>query len=601
MRSPQSSILKAARPLVCSPSRAADESSRPPLVAHLDNLERLLGEFQWSGGEGPLRGGDEKRQVVSRTPELQGRVDALRAEMGECRRAAQDMSANLADFQDFYDEAPIGYHSLDPEGRFVRVNDTELSWLGYSREELLGRPIEEILTPLSRERYRRAFPDLRQRGWVRDLEVEIVRKDGSILPVLVNATAVKDASGRYLRSRSTFCDISGRKRAETLLKASAKQWETTFDAVGEGVCLFDTAECVVRCNRAMAQILKAPRESLVGRHCCEVFRQRELAGHECLIAQVRQSRHRETGMVRLRERLFTVAADPVLDEAGEFAGAVYTMSDVTATFESEQARQTAERELTAQRVLSMAADRLRTLGEMAAAIAHELNQPLVGARGLAEHLLIGMERGWNIPPAKLRERLALIVEQADRMSHIIERVRMFAREAGKLEVHPVHLNDVVRAASEMVGEHFQARGIAVECQLADALPPVAANSFSLEEVVLNLLTNARDAVVEKIEAAVARPPARILVRTLSRARDGMDCGAIQVIDEGIGIPPENLSKVFEPFFTTKPPSRGTGIGLAVCKHIVEQFGGTIEIESEPGRSTTVTIVIPVGGCEITSG
>ena len=302
-------------------------------------------------------------------------------------------------------------------------------------------------------------------------------------------------------------------------------------------------------------------------------------------------------MVRLRERLFAVAADPVLDEAGEFTGAVYAMSDVTATFEAEVARQTAEHELAAQRVLSMAADRLRTLGEMAAAIAHELNQPLVGARGLAEHLLIGMERGWDIPPEKLRERLALIVEQADRMSHIIERVRLFAREAGKLEVHPVQLNDVIHAALGMVGEHFRARGIAVECELADALPLVDANPFSLEEVVLNLLTNARDAVLEKTEAVAAAPPQKRPSRPHPgphafprRRRDGLRTD--QVIDEGVGIPPENLAKVFDPFFTTKPPNRGTGIGLAVCKYIVEQFGGTIEIESEPGHGATVTIVLP---------
>jgi histidine kinase len=260
----------------------------------------------------------------------------------------------------------------------------------------------------------------------------------------------------------------------------------------------------------------------------------------------------------------------------------------------------------------MAADRLRTLGEMAAAIAHELNQPLVGARGLAEHLLIGMDRGWDIPPAKVRERLTLIIEQADRMAHIIERVRMFAREAGKLEVHPVQLNDVVRAALGMVGEHFRARGIALECELAESLPPVPANPFSLEEVVLNLITNARDAIVEKIEKAAGPgpsatqgtgfpgappaappPPARILIRTLARSCAAADCQVIEVVDEGIGIPPENLTRIFEPFFTTKPPNRGTGIGLAVCKHIVEQFGGTIEIQSQPGRGATVAIVLPV--------
>ena len=89
---------------------------------------------------------------------------------------------------------------------------------------------------------------------------------------------------------------------------------------------------------------------------------------------------------------------------------------------------------------------------------------------------------------------------------------------------------------------------------------------------------------------------RILVRTFSRRGHTMEYGVIQVIDEGVGIPPEILSRIFEPFFTTKPPNRGTGIGLAVSKYIVEQFRGTIEIESEPGRGTTATIVLPASGC-----
>ena len=381
--------------------------------------------------------------------------------------------------------------------------------------------------------------------------------------------------------------------------AAQKLWETAFDAIQEGVCVLDSEHRIVRCNRAMSKILAAPRDALVGQHCCEAFRYQEISPAECLITRVRQSCKRETAMVRLRERLLAVAVNPVLDDADEFAGVVYTMSDVTAIYESEQARQTAEHELATQRVLGVAADRLRTLGEMAAAIAHELNQPLVGARGLAEHLLIGMERGWDIPPEKLRERLTRIVEQADRMSHIIERVRLFAREAGKLEVHPVELNAVVRAALGMVGEHFRARGIVLECDLAGDLPPVAANLFSMEEVVLNLLTNARDAIFEKAGPGVSTS-ARILIRTLARSEGAAKHGVIQVVDEGVGIRPEILTKIFEPFFTTKPPNRGTGIGLAVCKHIVEQFHGRIEIASEPGCGTTATIVLPISGCEITN-
>ena len=259
---------------------------------------------------------------------------------------------------------------------------------------------------------------------------------------------------------------------------------------------------------------------------------------------------------------------------------------------AEEARIAAESALEQQRVLSMRTDRLRSLGEMAAGIAHELNQPLVGVRGLAEHLLIGMDRGWELAAEKLRDRLTLIVEQADRMSHIIEHVRMFAREAGKPEMHPVQVNDVVRSAMDMLGAQFRSRGLELECKLTETLPLVSANHFSLEEVIINLVINARDAVEERLKDGDLSSPPRVLLRTLLEPEGTEQHVKIEVIDWGVGIPQDLLAKVFEPFFTTKGPNSGTGLGLSISKSIIEQFSSTIHIQSTLGQGTTVIISLP---------
>lgn len=260
---------------------------------------------------------------------------------------------------------------------------------------------------------------------------------------------------------------------------------------------------------------------------------------------------------------------------------------------AEEARRAVERELEEQRVLSLHADRLRSLGEMATGIAHELNQPLMGVRGLAEHILIGMERGWELTEEKLRERLTLIVEQADRMSHIIEHIRMFAREAGKPELYPVQVNDVVKSAMDMLGAQFRSRGLKLECDLTEELPRISANPFSLEEVVINLIVNARDAVEERMEAGSTSAPPQVLLHTLLEQESQEQLVKIEVIDWGVGIPQDILSKVFDPFFTTKEPDRGTGLGLSISKSIVEQFGGTIQIQSKSGQGTTVILSLPL--------
>jgi PAS domain S-box-containing protein len=259
---------------------------------------------------------------------------------------------------------------------------------------------------------------------------------------------------------------------------------------------------------------------------------------------------------------------------------------------AEKARKVAERKLETQRIITMRSDRLRSLGQMAAGIAHELNQPLVGVRGLAEHLLIGLNRGWEFTEDKLKEKFSLIIEQADRMSHIIEHVRLFARDAGKPEMRRIEVNDVIGSAMDMLGAQFHSRGIVLGSDLCREECTILANPFSLEEVILNLMLNARDAVEEKLSNSSDSITARILLCTSVEQKDAQKLVRIEVTDNGIGIKRDLLSKVFDPFFTSKEPDKGTGLGLSISKSIIEQFHGTIDIQSVYKEGTTVTIILP---------
>ena len=248
---------------------------------------------------------------------------------------------------------------------------------------------------------------------------------------------------------------------------------------------------------------------------------------------------------------------------------------------AEEARESAESELEEQRTLRLRSDRLRSLGEMAAGIAHELNQPLTGVRGLAELHLTCMEHGWEVGEKVLRERLDSIIEQSDRMVHIIDHVRHFARDAGKAEREEVQVNEVVRSATDLIGVQFRSHGVHIVTDLATDLPPVWINPFSLEEVLINLLTNARDAVEGRGEGQV--------VLCTRQERDSV---LVEVRDNGGGIPEHILGRVFEPFFTTKDLDRGTGLGLPISRSIVEGSSGRLGIASTPGSGATATISLP---------
>lgn len=263
--------------------------------------------------------------------------------------------------------------------------------------------------------------------------------------------------------------------------------------------------------------------------------------------------------------------------------------DITARREAEASQSEAEEALDKQRELAMRSDRLRSLGEMAAGIAHELNQPLAGVRAMAEHMVLGSARGWDLSRDRVAERAQKIIDQADRMIHIIDHVRVFAREAGRPRMSRIDVNDAARAALDLLGVQLRSSGIEVISELTADLPAVWGNTFSLEEVVLNLLANARDATLERAQGTPDQFWGRVALRTtLTRAGHVH----IEVADNGVGLAEEQLERVFEPFFTSKGPDRGTGLGLSISRSIAEQLGGRLYLESTPGEGTTAIVALP---------
>ncbi len=256
-------------------------------------------------------------------------------------------------------------------------------------------------------------------------------------------------------------------------------------------------------------------------------------------------------------------------------------------------REQAERELESQRTLHMRSDRLRSLGEMAAGIAHELNQPLVGVRGYAELLIDSIENGVELSKDRIFRSVSTIVQQVDRMVHIINHVRLFAREAGSVEVSRVDLNDVVRSATSMLAAQFNSHGLFLEQDLTPQAVPVIINPYSVEEVIINLLSNARHSIEQRKESeehAAYKPCVQMSTRSLKS--QGKNEVLLTITDNGAGIPLSIADRVFDPFFTTKAPDKGTGLGLSICKTMVESFQGKIQFISTENEGTRFEITFP---------
>jgi signal transduction histidine kinase len=224
------------------------------------------------------------------------------------------------------------------------------------------------------------------------------------------------------------------------------------------------------------------------------------------------------------------------------------------------------------------AARLAGVGELAASIAHELNNPLGTVSLRIESVLA------KTPPEDPRRKPLEIVEQeVDRMARLVGNLLQFSR-AGVDKVSTVDVGEEVRRTLELVEHHLRKHRIRTEPDFAPALPAIYADRQQLRQVLLNLFTNAVDAMPEG---------GRLIPRVRAHQFENRPVIVVEVADTGAGIPAELIPRVTEPFFTTKPEGQGTGLGLAICRRIVEQHRGTIEVESRKGEGTTVRITLPV--------
>ncbi|MFH2064682.1 MAG: ATP-binding protein [Pseudomonadota bacterium] len=234
------------------------------------------------------------------------------------------------------------------------------------------------------------------------------------------------------------------------------------------------------------------------------------------------------------------------------------------------------------------ASKMTTLGEMSAGVAHELNQPLNAIKIGNEYLELMIDRGLPIPKKELHQVATEVSKQVRRASEIINRLREFGYKTGFAK-ESVNINDPVRGVLQIIGKQMELENIRITLNLETGLPSILAHNNRLEQVIFNLLTNARDALNSK--TVDQDTPYRKTI-TISTFMENSRV-ALSISDNGSGIPEENLNKIFQPFFTTKEVGKGMGLGLSIIYGIVKDYGGEIFVDSRLGTGTTFLQTFPI--------
>lgn len=378
----------------------------------------------------------------------------------------------------------------------------------------------------------------------------------------------RGAVGKLARAIDDFAESLGRASRRHVL---------ALDSLGEAICGFDVRGVSTFANPAAARMLGVGVKDLAGRPLHELLHPGRSAhsAQECpLYAALRDGVvHRLDGELFARADGSSFAVEFVatpIHERGQVVGAVAVFRDLTE-------RRRAEEEIQQQREALMQRDSIATITPLLAGIAHELNDPLSVVLGQAR--LLALER----PESADADRARRIVDAAERCAHIVKNFRALARHESP-ERQRLELDDVVTEAVDLLAYRLRIDSVEVVLDLAGGLPPVWADQYQLQQVVVNLLSNANHAL-RKVPA-----PRRVTVGTWFDAPASRV--VLEVVDTGPGIPAEIQDRIFEPFFTTRAPGQAHGLGLSLCRDIVEDHRGTIAVESKVGQGARFRVELP---------
>ena len=352
-----------------------------------------------------------------------------------------------------------------------------------------------------------------------------------------------------------------------VVSRSQREWETTFDAMQDCVSVHDTTGKVIRANVALARRLKTIPQKVIGMYCSEIYAPEGPSSKLCHHTDDLKSEATIVEELALpgMDGVFQISISPWYDKNNRLVGSIHVAKDISN-----------ERQLQQQLIQS---EKLSAIGELISGIAHELNNPLTGVMGYSQLLQLRKDLD-----DRAKDNLLKINNLALRCQKIVQNLLSFARKQ-KPERTLSDINEILEKTVELRSYELQVNNIEITRELDRHLPKTIADAHQLQQVFLNILTNAEQAMLE------AHGKGHLTIRTRSNPENARI--VVEVSDDGPGIPENHLSRIFDPFFTTKEVGKGTGLGLSLSYGMIKEHGGNIYARSKPTEGATFVIELPV--------
>ncbi|MFA5040959.1 MAG: ATP-binding protein [Bdellovibrionales bacterium] len=534
-----------------------------------------------------VRGGKiiEWRRIVARP--LEGYTNYYHwrfDDISERRRMEKAMHDEQEKLIDFMANAPVGIYSVDQHGLFRFANKTLAEWLQVTPDELVKGNVRlhDVLRDPPKGVAAHALAVGPQGETIG--EAVMRRRDGTMFPVVITQSVVMDEDGKSLRTRSIVRDQSPEREWQQALSVSEHRFQRLFAEAPIGILLVDGKYTVMECNHAFHAIIRRPKGGIVGTSLSELIAaadrkdmMEKLAG---VIGGTDLIRPLEVKLASEREIITQVyvkrfgLVDKETATGGEQSGLMLYFIDATD-----------QKHLQIQFAQSQ---KMQAIGQLAGGVAHDFNNLLTAMIGFCDLLL---QR--HKPGDQSFNDIMQIKQNGNRAANLVRQLLAFSRQQ-TMQPKIISLADVLSELANLLRRLIGAQ-IRLEMIHGRDVGLVKVDQGQLEQVIINLVVNARDAMPNGGTVTIRTQDHRQETHVM-RGQDDMPPGhyvSIEVKDLGIGIPPENLQRIFEPFFSTKEIGSGTGLGLSTVYGIVRQTGGFIGVESTVGVGTTVHVFLPV--------
>ncbi|MEQ8167590.1 MAG: PAS domain S-box protein [Candidatus Eremiobacterota bacterium] len=520
-----------------------------------------------------------REQLEERAEELKSINRRLEREIAERKQAEIALRESEERYRNLFENSSLGMFQTTINGTFISLNESCARSFGYNSPDEVIRKVKDLGQTVYSEPSLRdeMIETLRMTQGMRKFEYNLLRNDGSPLTVNLYMRLVRDAKGKELYLEGFLEDITERKRLDEAIKTSernfrrlSEEYHILLDALPDTLLVLSVEMEILWVNTSA--VFHLDEDTVLKRKCYSLFYNESKPCKNCPVVKSFSTGKAESSQVLTsNNRYLDVRSRPIKDEYGHISRIIVLARDMTEKIFLQRE--------------AIRATHLASIGELAAGVAHEINNPLTGIINYAQIIANKSEKN-----SKNYDVCTRIIKEGDRIARIVKSLLSFARST-RQDKMPVDIGQIFTDSIILTGARMNKDGITFQVNISETLPKIIAEPNQIQQVFLNILSNARYALNNKYPSYDSNKIINVACEEITV--DNEKFVRIMFQDNGCGVHSGIIDKVFNPFFTTKPLGEGTGLGLSISYGIINEHKGHIMIDSVEGEFTKVIIDLPV--------